>query len=680
MAIFGISDYDMMKNGIKIIDGIAGAGKSSMIDKFFRDQNISYSRLTSTNRLRRDAMDRYNMPVKTIAAGMFVNHGMHFYAEEKEPMSQYMVIDEILQADPKAIEWCINHANDTDIIITTDSKQLMSPENEDRMKEAFAKLCRMPDVIYKNLTTTLRARDEKTRQIYNKFYGIADTEMTFDLESLIDTFPNVIEYKDMVYSPSDAYITHDNLTEDYMYKDQNFTSNPLLDLVPKGCLSSNPPKDLSKYPVLSQLEANKTKARSYTQVMNVGSAVRFQGSEVTDDQKLYFIVQPGSKISARELYTVLTRMWNINSFIIVVIETPSPYVLKTFNGLPVKTHKYLTVHEKVETSTKLFTTKQMEEFLSNYDTDTVYYDRDEVRGLNATYAVRSGVRREEYPKRKSTAGSLARRDSSLNYSYMDAVYSILDKNGVTQTKCIHKKGSHTESNYMLDLYSAHPTLLKFEKMPSDGFIEYDMPHDNMLNFYLYRGTVFTNECVITDDMKNYIEANNLGECTYLFSTPFVVGCFPGDWLYEKAHDTQESKKDIKQIHYGYYQKPYLKLSLSKDCYVRYESNIYELLICQIFSQLTYYMMKLFDELNGTSIIIDAVCFPCYNEDVLKKIKSLLPDYIDFRIKDKDGNVLFQTYSNLPTKAAKKVAQRKAQRAKKKLELEAIRNKVKEDSL
>ena len=127
-------------------------------------------------------------------------------------------------------------------------------------------------------------------------------------------------------------------------------------------------------------------------------------------------------------------------------------------------------------------------------------------------------------------------------------------------------------------------------------------------------------------------------------------------------------------------KPYLKLSLSKDCYVRYESNIYELLICQIFSQLTYYMMKLFDELNGTSIIIDAVCFPCYNEDVLKKIKSLLPDYIDFRIKDKDGNVLFQTYSNLPTKAAKKVAQRKAQRAKKKLELEAIRNKVKEDSL
>ena len=652
--MFGLTDAEVLQHGIKIIDGIAGGAKSSKTDAFFRSHNISYARFTSTNRLRRDASERYNMDVKTIAAGLFHNHGTNFYAEERDPISENVVIDEILQTDPRAIEWCINHADDTNIIITTDSKQLLSPENEMRMKQAFEDLKSMPATLYRTVTDTLRARDEKTKALYNEFYEIADTEMTFNLESLMMRFHTIIDYDKMEYSPTDAYITHDNLTEDFLYKDKDFLNNPLLDLIPKGCISSRPPKDLRSYPILSQMEAEKMHARAYTQVMNVGSAVRFQGSEVDTSQKLYYIIQPGSVISARELYTVITRMWSIDSFVIVVCDTPKQYKLKTFDGLPVKTHKYLTL--KSDGDTEMLTNKEMEALVGAFDTDEIYFDRDVVKSTKGGYNkyLRKGVHQEAFAPRKSTAGSLARRDAKLNYSYMDEVYHIFEDNGITQARVIHKLGHHDQSTFELDVFSAHPTMLKFEKMPVDGFLSTDGPHKDMLNFYLYDGEGgFTKNSIITDDLKNLLEKDYLGHSKYLFSTPFVVGTFPGDWLYNKAHDTQETKKDIKEIHYGYYQKPYLKLSLMGDCYVRYENHIYELLICQIFSQLLFYMLQLFNKLNGTSIIVDAVQFPCYDENVLKTIKSILPDYVDFRIRTDKEHVLYQTYENLKSKADKK---------------------------
>lgn len=652
--MFDLTDAEVLQNGIKIIDGIAGGAKSSKTDAFFRSHNIPYARFTSTNRLRRDASERYNMEVKTIAAGLFHNHGTNFYAEERDPISENVVIDEILQTDPKAIEWCVNHADNTNIIITTDSKQLLSPENEMRMKQAFEDLKSMPNTLYRTVTDTLRARDEKTKALYNEFYEIADTEMSFNLESLMMRFHTIIDYDKMEYSPTDAYITHDNLTEDFLYKDKDFLNNPLLDLIPKGCISSRPPRDLRSYPILSQMEAERMHARAYTQVMNVGSAVRFQGSEVDTNQKLYYLIQPGSVISARELYTVITRMWSIDSFVIVICDTPKQYKLKTFNGLPVKTHKYLTL--KSDGNTEMLTNKEMEALVGAFDTDEIYFDRDVVKSTKGGYNkyLRKGVHQEAFAPRKSTAGSLARRDAKLNYSYMDEVYHIFEDNGIKQARGIHKLGHHDQSIFELDVFSAHPTMLKFEKMPVDGFLSTDGPRKDMLNFYLYDGEGgFTKNSIITDDLKNLLEKDHPGHSKYLFSTPFTVGTFPGNWLYDKAHDTQETKKDIKEIHYGYYQKPYLKLSLMGDCYVRYENHIYELLICQIFSQLLFYMLQLFNKLNGTSIIVDAVQFPCYDENILKTIKNILPNYVDFRIRTDKEHVLYQTYENLKSKADKK---------------------------
>lgn len=656
--MFGVNDQKFLENGIKIIDGIAGGGKSSLIDNFFKSQDQPYSRLTSTNRLRRDAEDRYNMKVKTIAAGLFSNKNGRFYSEEKEAPSKNVVIDEILQTTPKAIDWCRNHADNTNIIITTDSRQLMSPENETAMRQAFDALANDPNVVYANITETLRARNAETKALYEEFYGIADSELLFDIDYITHRFNNVISYKDLDYNTHDAFVTHDNLTEDFLYKDKQLASMPFLDLIPKGFISSTPPKDLSKYPVLSQLSADSTHTNSYTQVMNIGTPVRFQGSEVTTDQKLFYLLQPTSLVSARELYTVITRMWDINSFNIVLIDTPKPFILKTFNGLPVKTHKVLSIDATGDTVA--LSDKEMEALVSKYDTDDIYYDRDAVRTkIGYNKFIRKDSHQMSSIKRKSTAASLAKRDSALNYSYMDKVYDIIQAHDVVKLKAIHKFNHKQLSGYEIDLFSAHPTMLKYEKMPADGILKTDGPHDDMLNFYIYSGSVFTDKSIITDDMNNYILSHNLGTTKYLFSTPYKVGTYPGNYLHKKAHDTKESKQEIKEIHYGYYQKPYITKAPNGTCYVRWENHIYELLICQIFSQLTFYMMQLYEKLNGSSIVIDAVKFPCYTQNEQKLINSVLPSYIDYRVRTDGGKVLYQTYKDLPTKAEKKTAQNKA---------------------
>lgn len=668
--MFNIADSEFLNNGIKIIDGIAGAAKSSKTDAFFRNQNIPYSRFASTNRLSRDAQDRYNMEVKTIAAGLFVNQGTFFYAEEKDPPAKNIVIDEILQASPKAITWCINHADKANIILTTDSRQMLSPENEQGMLKAFEQLKSDPNVIYENVTETLRARTEATKALYEELYEKAELPILYDIDYLIKKFERVIDYKDLEYNTSDAYITHDNITEDFLYRDKSFCTNPYLDLIPKGYLSARPPKDLSKYPVLSQLQAERKKIKSYTQVMNVGSPVRFQGSEVDSSKKLYYLVQPNSKVSSRELYTVITRMWDIDSFNIVICDTPKEYKLNTFNNLPVKTHAYLVLPDTGNTIG--MTPKEMSNFCAQYDTDEVYYDRTEVLGNNGNLYkyVNTGAKRIEYPRQKNSVGALARRDSKLNYSYMDQVYHILDQHNLPFIRCantVKRKGD----KYGMDVYSAHPTMLAHEKMPIDGKLKTDGPDPDMLNFY-YIDEVYTDDTktnlIITDDLKNYFEKTGRAHCTYLFSTPYSIGCYPGEYLYAQAYNCKESKQEVKKAHYGYYQKHYIEKSIEGDCYVRYPKYIYELLIASVFSQLQYYMWQIYDALNGTAINVDAVSFGCYNEDTVKTIRDILPDYVNFRILDGENKVmrddklkpvvLYQSYEELKTRAEKRAEYKK----------------------
>jgi hypothetical protein len=116
-------------------------------------------------------------------------------------------------------------------------------------------------------------------------------------------------------------------------------------LIPKGSIASRPPKNPNSYPILSQTQAEKQKSRAYYQLANIGSCTRYQGSEVTDKQKLYYIITPDSKVTNREWYTVVSRCWTLDSIVIVLADRRREKPLAEFNGKKVKNIMILSVTE-----------------------------------------------------------------------------------------------------------------------------------------------------------------------------------------------------------------------------------------------------------------------------------------------------------------------------------------------
>ena len=125
--ILGIDEADMLNpQKVKIIDGIAGAGKSSKLDTFFKSHGIPYLRTTSTNQLARAAAARYpGTECRTICSALFDNRE-GFYHDEKDPEIHTIVIDEILQTTPAVYAWIRHHRGAYNIIVTTDSQQMLN--------------------------------------------------------------------------------------------------------------------------------------------------------------------------------------------------------------------------------------------------------------------------------------------------------------------------------------------------------------------------------------------------------------------------------------------------------------------------------------------------------------------------------------------------------------------------
>ena len=58
--MYGLTTEELLDpTKIKILDGIAGSGKSSAMDAILHALGVNYYRTTPTHRLRRDAMERY---------------------------------------------------------------------------------------------------------------------------------------------------------------------------------------------------------------------------------------------------------------------------------------------------------------------------------------------------------------------------------------------------------------------------------------------------------------------------------------------------------------------------------------------------------------------------------------------------------------------------------------------
>ena len=141
------------------------------------------------------------------------------------------------------------------------------------------------------------------------------------MENMFEKYSKIlpkITWEEMPWSINNVYLCHDNQAEDALYKRFDLANNGLLEKVAKGNIANKDSYDESRYCVMSQIQADRTKASSYFQAANVGSVVRYQGSECRTDQKCYFIVRPGSKVTNREFYTAVTRCWSIDSFVIVI--------------------------------------------------------------------------------------------------------------------------------------------------------------------------------------------------------------------------------------------------------------------------------------------------------------------------------------------------------------------------
>ena len=91
--IFSYTDAEFIdKNIVKVIHGVAGRGKSSVINSFMQANNIEYLWTTSTNKLKRDAESRYNCKASTVCSALFENKNGCFYIPKKIQIARLLLL------------------------------------------------------------------------------------------------------------------------------------------------------------------------------------------------------------------------------------------------------------------------------------------------------------------------------------------------------------------------------------------------------------------------------------------------------------------------------------------------------------------------------------------------------------------------------------------------------------
>ena len=267
---------------------------------------------------------------------------------------------------------------------------------------------------------------------------------------------------------------------------------------------------------------------------------------------------------------------------------------------------------------------------------------------------------------KSTAQSLIKKEAEFDYNFCEEIYETLDEHHVNHIMYARPSRSviHNDSmrpnlihHYQIDLYSAYPHILKYEKLPVAGNL-YKTEDPNLLNFYKYTGKYLKDKCIATNDLKEYIEKNGIGKCEYMFSTDYKVGSKLGDNLMCMVYKNKKTKADAKAIHYGFYQKKYLEYDLEQDCYNRYEEHKYEILMVAVLSQLVFIMLNIKDiiDTNSYHFVTDAFYFNELDDidAVVTKLKAKFENY-DYRIidcetpsvEDKHGTIVYKSYPDLP---------------------------------
>lgn len=527
--------------------------------------------------------------------------------------------------------------------------------------------------IYRQEMYSLRPRDEETRKLYDDLYDKVYAEEN-QYKKYEKRFPR-LTLEDISYNTNDVFITHTKAIEDFLYRSWGLTQNYSLPLIPKGSIARKDPKDIEKYPILSQIQAEskKKKVRGYLQVANVATPTRYQGSEVKENQKLYYLVEKNSKVTNREFYTVITRCHKIASVVIVYVTLPEKDNLDTFFGKPVKREKYLKIEmqkgqEKMfeaylkqtqgieieigEDGKKYIDGRKLDTYISKHTKEA--YRRDGIV-INGELILAKMTEAPNDKVRKPLVKSLVEKESYFDISYMGSVYRVLEKHGIDRIRYPFFKNSTNKSDYhfSLDIFSAYPTALAYEKLPIDGEI-YDKEDKNKLNFYLYKGSQLTENCIICGSLADSIKDKDK---EFLFSTDFIQGSHMGQYILEKAHKSKEDKNEIKErADYGWLQKKFLKLSDNEDFYILTETYVRELVMVAVTSAILNVIVNL-KSIEGGYIQIDALHFNSAEKiDNLKKMMYNRFKEYDFRIEDKrTEEILYQSYRPLKTKKENRAA-------------------------
>ena len=624
------------KNRIKVFDGIAGSGKSTVIDTEY--SGMKYVRYTSTHRLARDTSRRFGCETRTIAGGLFTSEAGRFFIEERDPSCEEVVIDEVLQVDPRVFSWVEHHAGRYNISIATDTRQMLAPGLDAAVTEAFEQLLKDDRIQYIQMTKTRRARDEETRKAFDLLYRNV-VEPKIDAAEYLKQFPRAA-FRDLDYSPGAAFITHTREMEDLLYNEWSIPERAV-DFNRKGFIAAKPgPVAREKYPCLSQKRADETKARSYIQAANVGTPTRWQGSEVEAGTPLFYFVERRSNISPRELYTVITRLHLLKDLRIVYMDMPERPVFTTFCGLPVKHQDIMEIETVPESSYDWDAIALQAEKMTEESPDTFY----------TPFTVRAAgkiMNRNGFadPKKVMSIKALLARDEAALINYTPEIYKALEAAGLDKLVPAQPK-SHmfgTKGRYSLDLASAFLMILSRERVPCSGHI-YDRPGPGRMSFYKVESRALSaSPAVAADDLADYLE-NRGGTKTFLFS----VNCRNGaDFAREalaKADRSKEDKAFTKTLRWGIVESDFLTahfktFSDEKDFYIIDERNQYKLIMTALDSHLTFMMLHLKERVSGRKAFrVDEMFFNDDPEKIKEAMSELFPAY-RYRIKDRQSGFI-----------------------------------------
>lgn len=701
MNFFGIDDGAFLDpNKIKILDGIAGSAKSTNCDTILRKAGVSYGRYTSTNKLRRDAIDRFGGHVETIAGGLFVTTDGKFYADEKDIDMDCVVIDEILQADPRIFGWIASRVGVVNIIVCTDSKQLLTPMIGEYMLKTFTEFCKRDDVIHVQLTKSFRPRTEETAEAFIECFR-ANSE-GFDLFEKYKKAHKVHGILDLEYNYNDIFLTHTNNAEKLLYNLFNLSQDYNAPLIPKGTIARNGVNDPEKYAIVPQ--ANITRqSKGYFQIANIATPTRYQGSEVKSDQKLFYIFNKDARVSNREWYTVLTRCWDIKSIVLVECDCEKVVPLESYNNIPILARYTPTVKKNDELdaiighndSKKIeLSDEELKPFMQARTNLPGYYNIPERCYYDGRLIVKK--RPESTQKRKSTCGSLLGKEPDLSYGdilpdFLRAYEKTQREAELTVTGVLRSANIRDEKNkklykYAIDFCGSYPTILSREWMPTGALFvsDDDKSHTftsvpevpGYIDFYISVGNGFISDgSIVAGDLVRYAQSQTYSAFYYIGSCTAKHGTRIGATVYEKYHKNVESKQKCKgDMHWGYIEKPYLQAveweKLKPTAYIINESQDKQLLMLAIKSKQAENLLRIqhliYRDFGKGATVADCLYFDTDRNiaELGEEIAAMLPGY-EFRISEneKDGKILYKNYADLLTKKEQNAKRMRESRAK-----------------